>query len=620
MKNFEEDLKNLPKLPGVYLMKDEEGNVIYVGKAKSLRSRVRQYFQVSAGHNLKVSVMVSNISSFEYIVTSSELEALILECNLIKKYAPKYNILLKDDKTYPYVKFTVDEAFPRVFLTRMANKDKAKYYGPYNRVALIKDVLFLIHEIWPIRPCSKIISKANPNDRPCLNYHIGKCKAPCVGNISREEYALAVAQVKEFLDGKYTFILNKLEKQMHEHSENLEFEQAADLRNKIFGIKKLAESQVATSAGGEDQDIIAIARANDEALMQVYFIRAGKMVGREHFMLDGVKGFNSDEVMSEFVKRYYGGAPFVPREVVLQTEMADSETITQWLSTVRGKSVLVTIPQKGEKRKLVNLAAQNAQITLERFGDKIRREEAKTKGAVEELEIALNLSGINRIEAYDISNTQGFESVGSMVVFENGVPKRSDYRKFKIKSVAGPNDYASMEEVLTRRFMRAKKEADELMAAGKTIEQGKFTTLPNLIMVDGGAGHVSTALSVLENMGVNIPVCGMVKDDNHKTRGLIYNNNEIVLPKAKNAFKLVTRIQDEVHRFAIEYHRKLRGKTQIKSVLDDIAGVGPARRKALLTAFGSVEEIKKATQEQLIAVEGMDKRTAQAVYDFFQRP
>ncbi len=615
MFDIQEELKKLPNKPGVYIMKDKKDTIIYVGKAINLKNRVRQYFQASSSaQNPKVKNMAPNIKSFEYIVTDNEVEALILECNLIKKHTPKYNVMLKDDKTYPYLKLTVNEPFPRLFITRVHKKDKAKYFGPFTSGYALKEILDVVYKIWPLRKCSKKLPIEGKKERPCLNYHIGQCKAPCNDLISKEEYEKMIEEIISFLNGKSGFILKKMEQQMLDYSSNLEFEKAAEIRDKINSIKRLDERQKITGAPGEDQDIIAFARAHNEALVQIFFVRNGKMTGREHFMMYGVDTLTRAEVTTEFIKQFYSETTFIPKEIIVETDVLEKDILISWLSKVKEQNVIITTPQKGEKLKLVQLAAKNAILELEHFGEQLKREQQKTIGALKEIQNALGISNtIERIEAYDISNIQGFESVGSMVVFENGKSKSSDYRKFRIKSVLGPDDYASMEELITRRFLRYKKEkeqSDNLTA--------KFLKLPDIIFMDGGKGQVHSAEKVLRDLNINIPVCGMIKDDRHRTRGLIFNNEEIFLPISSEGFKLITRIQDEVHRFAIEYHRKLREKKQIKSVLDDIPGIGNTRRKALLRHFGDVNKIRDASIEELAAIDSMNTKAAEEVYKFFR--
>ncbi|MBZ4667495.1 MAG: uvrC [Defluviitaleaceae bacterium] len=620
MFDIQEELKKLPQKPGVYLMKDQFENIIYVGKAVNLRNRVRQYFQNSRNHSPKVQKMVLHIKEFEYIVTDSEVEALILECNLIKKYHPKYNIRLKDDKHYPYIKISVNEAFPKVFMTRKLLKDKAKYFGPYTDGMALKETLELIKKLWPIRTCNRNLPRDIGKERPCLQYHIGQCKAPCAGLISEEEYKKMIAEIISFLDGKYEDVIEDLEKQMVAASEALNFEKAAHLRDQIQSIKRIAQKQKMINASMEDQDVIAFAKKEDEALVQVYFVRGGKVVGREHFLLDGVDETSSKDIMTSFIKQFYAGTTFIPKEIILQEEIEELEIIQSWLSERKGHKVYITIPKKGEKSKLVEMAGKNAELTLSQFGEEMKRKEQRTKGAVEEIQNAIGLENtIHRIEAYDISNTQGIESVGSMVVFEDGKPKRSDYRKFKIKSVLGPNDYASMEEVIRRRFTHALEELKVLKEKGLTVEEGKFTKLPQLILIDGGKGQVHAAQKVLDELNISIPVCGMVKDDKHRTRGLLYHDEEIGPPSGTEGFKLITRIQDEAHRFAIEYHRKLRSKAQIQSVLDEIPGVGTVRKKALLEHFGSVQRLKEASLEEIQQVEGIPDSIAEQIFSFFHQ-
>lgn len=616
MFDIKEEIKKLPEKPGVYLMKNSDEVIIYVGKAKILKNRVRQYFQSSANHSAKVKSMVSNIESFEYIVTDTEVEALILENNLIKKYEPKYNILLRDDKTYPYIKLTVNEKYPRLFITRYLKKDKAKYFGPYTSSAVIKENLEIIHKLFPLRRCVKKFPRDYNKERPCLNYHIGQCKAPCNKLISEEEYNKYILSAIEFLNGKHDIILKKLENEMNLASENLEFEKAAELRDKILAVKTLDEKQVIENTSMEDKDVIGFVRANHEAMVQIFFIRGGKMTGREHFLLNNADEVSRSELLSEFIKRFYGGTPFIPKEIVSQEEFDDIEIIEKWLSKIKGNKVVVTIPKKGEKHRLAEMAGKNAMILLEQFGEQIKREQRKTIGALDEIKNALGISReLKRIESYDISNTQGFESVASMVVFEDGKPKKSDYRKFKIKTVIGADDYASMSEVIERRFLRYIKEKEEL----EDKEKGKFNKLPDILFLDGGKGQVNAVKKVLEELKINVLVCGMVKDSFHRTRGLMFEGKEINLPYTSEGFKLITRIQDEVHRFAIEYHRRLRTQKQLHSILEDIKGIGSIRRKALMKHFGSIEKIRDAEIEELANVDGMNTKAAESVYNFFRK-
>ena len=615
MFDIQEELKKLPQKPGVYLMKDENGHIIYVGKAVNLKNRVRQYFQSSRNQTAKTRSMVPNIREFEYIVTDSEMEALLLECNLIKKHHPYYNILLKDDKSYPYIKVTVQEMFPRIFITRRMEKDKAKYYGPFTDVLAAKETVETLHKLFPIRKCKKVFPRDIGKERPCLNHHIGQCIAPCSGRVSPEEYQVYIKDAMDFLEGKHHTIMKKMEQEMLTASENMEFERAAALRDKIASIKSVAEKQKISNTGLGDADVIGFVRAYEECLVQVFFIRGGKMTGRENFTLTTFAEQSRAEILTAFVKQFYSGTAYIPKEIILQEGLAaeESDLIAEYLSEKRGSRVTLTVPVKGEKHKLTELAHKNAMLIFEQFGEKLKREEQRTKGAMEELRQALSLPNeLKRVEAYDISNTQGFESVGSMVVFEDGRAKNSDYRKFKIKTVVGANDYASMKEVITRRLSHALKENTE----GKT---SSFTRLPDLILMDGGKTQVHAAEEVLLAFGMDIPVCGMVKDDRHRTRGLLFHEREIKIPLTSEGFKLVTRIQDEVHRFAITYHRKLRDERNLHSVLDDIKGIGEVRRKALLRHFGSIERIAAAEVADLLEVGGMTIPAAEQVYLFFHR-
>lgn len=615
MFDIQEELKKLPQKPGVYLMKDADGHVIYVGKAVNLKNRVRQYFQSSRNQTAKTRSMVPHIREFEYIVTDSEMEALLLECNLIKKYHPYYNILLKDDKTYPYIKVTVQEPFPRIFITRRMEKDKAKYYGPFTDVLAMKETVETLHKLFPIRKCKKVFPRDIGKERPCLNHHIGQCVAPCSGQISQEEYQAYVKDAMDFLEGKHEEIRKKMEREMQAAAERMEFEKAAALRDKMRAIQSVAERQKISNTGLGDADVIAFVRAFSECLVQVFFIRGGKMTGRENFTLTVFEEQSRGEILTAFVKQFYSGTAYIPKEILLQEPLLEEEgeLIAAYLSERRGSKVTLTVPIKGEKHKLVELAYKNALLIFEQFGEKLKREEQRTKGAMEELRQALGIATeLRRVEAYDISNTQGFESVGSMVVFEDGRAKNSDYRKFKIKTVVGPNDYASMKEVLTRRLNHAMREKTE----GKTTS---FTRLPDLILMDGGKTQVHAAEEVLLAFGMDIPVCGMVKDEKHRTRGLLFQEKEIRMPLTSEGFRLVTRIQDEVHRFAITYHRKLREERNLHSVLDDIKGIGQVRRKALMLHFGSIEKIAEAEVAELLEVEGMTIPAAEQVYLFFHR-
>lgn len=611
---IEEELKKLPGKPGVYIMHGEKDEIIYVGKAISLKNRVRQYFQSSRNKGAKIEQMVTHITRFEYIVTDSELEALVLECNLIKEHRPKYNTMLKDDKTYPFIKVTVNEPYPRVLFSRTMKKDKAKYFGPYTSSTAVKDVIELVRKIYMVRSCNRTLPRDCGKDRPCLYYHMKQCTAPCQGNVSEEEYKKNIAQVLHFLNGNFKETIEQLTEKMMAASEEMRFEDAAGYRDMINSIKRIGERQKITTYGEEDKDIIAVAMDESEdlreqdAVVQVFFMRGGKLIGRDHFFLRVARGDTKAQVLSSFLKQFYAGTPFIPAEIMLQTEIEDGEVIEDWLSGRRKQRVHIRVPKKGTKEKLVELAKENAWMVLSKDKERIKREEGRTIGAVKEIEDWLGLKDIVRMEAYDISNISGFESVGSMVVYEKGKPKRSDYRKFKIKWVQGPNDYASMEEVLTRRFTHESKG-----------EFDSFSRLPDLILMDGGRGQVNIALKVLGELGIDIPVCGMVKDDNHRTRGVYFNNVEIPIDTSSEGFHLVTRIQDEAHRFAIEYHRSLRSKEQARSVLDDIPGIGEARRKALMRRFRSIENIRDASVEELSQTESMNVQSAEAVYRFFHK-
>ena len=616
--NIEEELKKLPASPGVYLMHDKHDEIIYVGKAISLKNRVRQYFQSSRNKTAKIEKMVSRIARFEYIITDSELEALVLECNLIKEHRPRYNTMLKDDKTYPYIKVTTDEPFPRVLFSRTMKKDKCRYFGPYTSAGAVKDTIDLIHKLWKLRTCSRNLPKDIGKERPCLNYHIKQCSGPCQGYISEVEYKKSVSEVIEFLDGKYTPVLTMLEEKMMAASDAMEYEQAIEYRELLNSVKQVAQKQKITSHSMEDRDVIAMARDDADAVVQVFFVRDGKMIGREHFRVSASTADNNYQIIGSFVKQFYAGTPFIPREIWVQEKFPEMDLIAEWLTKRRGQAVKFLIPKKGQKERLVELAQKNAKLVLDQDKDKIKREELRTIGAMNQVGDWLGLEKVRRMEAYDISNISGFESVGSMIVYEDGRPKRNDYRKFRIRTVQGPDDYASMREVLTRRFSHGLAEREEISAEGGQLEMGSFTRFPDLIMMDGGRGQVNIALEVLQKLQISIPVCGMVKDDNHRTRGLYYNNVEIPIDRHSEGFKLVTRIQDEAHRFAIEYHRSLRSKAQVHSVLDDIEGIGPARRKALMRRFKSLEAVRDATLEELESTEGMNKRAAESVYAYFR--
>ena len=611
--NIQEELKKLPGKPGVYLMHDEKDAIIYVGKAISLKNRVRQYFQSSRNKGAKIEQMVTHISRFEYIVTDSELEALVLECNLIKEHRPKYNTMLMDDKTYPFIKVTVAEAFPRVMMARQMKKDKAKYFGPYTSAGAVKDTIELIRKLYKIRSCNRSLPKDIGKERPCLNYHIHQCDAPCQGYVTQEEYRKSIDEVVRFLNGNYDPILKELEEKMQEASDNLEFEKAIEYRELLSSVQKIAQKQKITDTAGDDRDLLAMASEGEDAVVQVFFIRNGRLIGRDHFYLkiDGQEA--SGEILSSFIKQFYAGTPYIPAELMLPEEIEDQVIIEEWLTARREHKVRLRIPKKGTKEKLVELAQKNAQMVLKNDKERLKREEGRTIGAVKELEKILGLKKIVRMEAYDISNTNGFDSVGSMVVYEHGRPKRNDYRKFKIKSVQGPDDYASMNEVLTRRFEHGLREQQE------EKEAGGFQAFPDLILMDGGRGQVNIALEVLERLHLQIPVCGMVKDDNHRTRGLYFNNVELPIDRNSECFRLITRIQDEAHRFAITFHRQLRSKGQVHSVLDDIPGVGPARRKDLMRHFENIEAIRNATAEELKELPSMNEKSANEVYKFFHQ-
>ena len=619
MFNVEEELKKLPRKPGVYIMRDDKDVILYVGKAINLHNRVRSYFRENIGRGPAIDQMVSLIARFEYIVTDSELEALVLENNLIKENSPKYNTLLKDDKTYPYIKVTVGEDYPRILFSRTMKKDKSRYFGPYTSAAAVKDTIELLNKLYQLRTCNRVLPRDIGIERPCLNYHIRQCLAPCQGYVSKEEYRQQVAGALEFLNGNYSPILKDLEEKMKKAAEAMEFEDAARYRDLLSSVRQVSQKQKITEGVGEDKDILALYQDETEAVVQVFFVRDGKLIGREHYYMTHVPENNKPAILQDFVKQFYAGTPFIPRELMLQYEIEDAELIEKWLSERKGSRVYLKVPKIGSKEKLVELAAQNAKLVLSQDREKLKREEGRTIGAVKEISdlLQLPLTGTARMEAYDISNINGFENVGSMVVYEKGKPKRSDYRKFKIKSVSGPDDYACMREVLTRRFRHGMEESKELEEQEMDQEYGSFTKFPDLILMDGGRGQVNIALSVLEELGINIPVCGMVKDDNHRTRGLYYHNIELPIDTHSEGFKLITRIQDEAHRFAIEYHRSLRSKTQVKSVLDDIPGVGPARRKALMRHFKSLEEIRQASVEELMEIPEMKERTAEEIVTFF---
>ena len=617
MFDIQEELRKLPDQPGVYIMHDKTDAIIYIGKAVSLRKRVRQYFQPSHDEGIKKKQMVEHIARFEYIITDSELEALVLECNLIKEHTPKYNTMLRDDKTYPYIRVTMGEDFPRVLFSRQLKKDKSRYFGPYTSAGAVKDTIELINKIYQLRTCNRKLPRDIGAERACLNYHIHRCSAPCQGYIDKAEYGERVSQVLEFLNGNYTPVIKMLETKMVEASQAMEFEKAIEYRELLGSVKQIAQKQKITNTDGEDKDIIALASDDTDAVVQVFFIRSGKIIGRDHFHVRVGSEESTSDILVNFVKQFYSGTPYIPHEIMLQEPIEDIPVLEEWLSAKRGRRVYIRIPQKGMKEKLVELAAKNASLVLNQDKEKIKREEGRTIGAVKEIEELLGMHGLNRMEAYDISNINGFETVGSMIVYEKGKPKRSDYRKFKLRTVTGPDDYASMHEVLTRRFKHGMQEIQELKDKNLPQEVGSFTRFPDIIMMDGGRGQVNICLQVLEELGLSIPVCGMVKDDNHRTRGLYFHNVEIPIDRHGEGFKLITRIQDEAHRFAIEYHRSLRSKSQVHSVLDDIEGIGPTRRKALMRRFASIEKIREATVEELAETESMNLQAAEKVYAFF---
>jgi len=607
MFDIEEELKKLPDKPGVYIMKDKNEEIIYVGKAVSLKNRVRQYFQSSKNKSPKVIAMVQNIEEFEYIIVDNEVEALILEANLIKKHKPKYNVLLRDDKTYPYIKITTNEKYPRVIKTRKVLKDGAKYFGPYPNGYAVNDALEIIRNLYPIRNCNLNFEKNNRRGRPCLNFYIGRCLAPCQGNVSEKEYDEMIAEVIMFLNGKEEKLLEVLEEKMKEASKNMDFENAARYRDQLNSLRLILEKQKIVSTNLVDQDVIGMARGVSDVCIQIFFIRAGKIIGREHFILSDVEYSERGEVISSFIKQFYLGTAYVPKEIFIEEEFEDMEVVTKWLSGKRGSKVTIKVPKRGEKSDLMEMVRENALDTLNQHSEQLKRKYEQREGALEELSHALGFERVPmRIEAYDISNIQGVEPVGSMVVFENGMPKKSDYRRYKIRTVIGPNDYASMEEIIKRRFERG-------------IGEKKFSSFPQLVMIDGGKGQVNIAERVLYGLNLDIPVCGLVKDDYHRTRGIVYKGQEISLPKGSSSFNLITRIQDEAHRFAINYHRSLRDKKLFKSVLDDIKGVGDKRKKALLKSFGTVDNIKNASVEELSQVEGMNMNVAKEVYNFFKK-
>lgn len=605
--DIEEELKKLPAKPGVYLMYDAEGTVMYVGKAVVLKNRVRQYFQNSRKKRLKIYSMLPKVDHFEYIVTDSEVEALVLECNLIKEYRPKYNTMLMDDKAYPFIKITVEDEYPRILFAHHMRKDRARYFGPYPNAGAVRETIDLIRRLYHLRSCNRNLPRDIGKDRPCLYYHIHQCEAPCQGWVSKEAYREQLEKAIDFLNGRTEDEVRELTRRMQKASDELNFERAASYRDLLSSVMKVSERQKITNSGGDDQDVIALARDDGDAIAQVFFIRGGKLIGRDHFYLKAAGGESDGDVLQSFLKQYYSGTPFIPKELMLSNEIDESDIIEAWLTEKRGKRVYIRVPQKGTKEKLVDLAKRNADILLRQDRERIRRESGRTIGAVKEIGRWLGMEPPERIEAYDISNISGFQSVGSMVVYEKGRPKKSDYRKFRIKSVEGPNDYASLAEVLTRRFER-----------GIRRENG-FDRLPDLIMMDGGKGQVGIALQILDDLGLGIPVCGMVKDDRHRTRGLYYNNREVPIDTHSEGFHLITRIQDEAHRFAIEYHKSLRSKEQVHSILDDIPDVGAARKRVLVSHFENLDEIRDADVETLKALPSMNEKAAESIWRFFHR-
>ena len=617
--NIKDELKKLPDQPGVYIMRDISDTIIYIGKAKSLTKRVHQYFRPSHDEGIKKKQMVEHIDHFEYIITDSELEALVLECNLIKEHTPKYNTMLRDDKTYPYIRVTVGEDYPRVLFSREMKKDKSRYFGPYTSATAVKSTIDLINKIYKIRTCNRKLPRDIGLDRPCLNYHIHQCSGPCQGYVSKEEYKKQIDGVLEFLNGNYKPVMKDLQTKMEQASEAMEFEKAIEYRDLLEDVKQIAQKQKITHTDGEDKDIIALANDDTDAVVQVFFVRNGKMIGRDHFHVRVGTDEAMENVLSTFIKQFYSGTPFIPKEIMLQTSIDEIEVLEEWLSGKKGRKVSIKVPQRGMKEKLVELAEKNAKLVLAQDKERIKREEGRTIGAVKEIEGLLGIRNLNRMEAFDISNINGFETVGSMIVYEKGKPKRSDYRKFKLRTVSGPDDYGSMYEVLTRRFTHGMQEMEEIQDRNLPDEVGSFNRFPDIIMMDGGKGQVNVCQQVLSELGLDIPVCGMVKDDFHRTRGLYFNNEEIPIDRHGEGFKLITRIQDEAHRFAIEYHRSLRSKTQVKSVLDDIEGIGPTRRKALMRRYQSLENIKNASAEDLAMTESMNQQSAEAVYAFFHK-
>lgn len=618
MFDFQHQLKILPDKPGVYIMKNSLGEVIYVGKAKVLKNRVRQYFQNSKNHSEKVRAMVKNIAEFEYIVTDSEMEALILECNLIKKYSPRYNIALKDDKFYPFIKITTNEDFPRVYVTRNFAKDGNRYFGPYTNGTAVYEVMGLIKKLFPLRTCKKAIVEGGEPTRACLNYHINLCKAPCAGYISKAEYWEMIDEIINILNGTDTSIIKNLKLEMEKAAEELEFEKAAKIRDRILAIELISEKQKMFTVKEGDEDFIDLYTDEKDGCAQVFFVREGKVTGREHFMIENIGDDPVKEVISSFIASFYGGTAQIPKTIYVPEEIEDQELIEKFLTEKRGSKVWIKVPKKGDKKNLLDMVRNNAKIMLDQFKEKMVEEKELNKSALTELADVLGLDSLPaRIEAYDISNIQGVDSVGTMVVFENGKAKNSDYRRFKIKSVKGPNDYESMREILSRRFSHGLEEVNKIKERNLEYSKGKFCIFPDLIMMDGGKGQVNIALEVLKDFGIEIPVCGLVKDHKHRTRGIIFNNEEILIRRGSGLMNLITRVQDEVHRYAITYHRSLRDKRTLHSILEDIPRIGEKRRRNLLMKFGSIDNIKKASMEELLDTPGIDKRAAESIKQYF---
>ena len=618
MFEIDKELEKLPDQPGVYIMHDKDDAIIYVGKAKSLTKRVHQYFQPGHDEGIKKRQMVEHIARFEYIVTDSELEALVLECNLIKEHRPKYNTMLRDDKSYPYIRVTLGEHYPRVMFARKLTKDKSRYFGPFPSAGAVKDTIDLVQKVYHLRTCNRKLPESIGKDRPCLNYHMRQCSGVCLGTISEEEYMKNIEDAMDFLNRNDAPIKRMLTEKMNAASEAMEFEKAASYRDLLASVRACVEKQKITYTDGEDKDIIALSMDEEDAVAVVFFIRGGKMIGRDHFFINVRADDDRESLLSVFIKQFYAGTPYIPRELLIQEELSEKDIIEEWLKKKRGGSVKLITPMRGRKEKLIELAEKNAGMVLSQDRDRIKREEGRTIGAMKEIAELIGLSGIDRMEAYDISNTSGYQSVGSMVVFEHGKPLRSDYRKFRLRTVEGPNDYASMREVLTRRFthgMKAREEAN-IFEEEADIAGDSFMKYPDVIMMDGGKGQVNIALSVLDELGLSIPVCGMVKDDHHRTRGLFYNNVEVPIDRGSEGFKLITRLQDEAHRFAIEYHKSLRGKAQVHSFLDDIKYIGPARRKALMKAYPSIDDMRAASLSDLSKVDSMNDEAANELYSY----